>query len=196
MARPIDPSEWAVYRKEVSTLFAANDSHAGLVGAVAYVRSLMDRAAANERAFKGAEVLDRLRRDGVTPLEVLTEVAAVWCLLQFRPATLPTQRAIDFALSRAVISLRPLPKRVSYTAKGEQTYSVKPRTSALAFLGRHLREVLGPFLANVWAFVSAREERAKAAAAALREPLSPPTAAFLAEDAKRRAFHHFPGMTG
>jgi hypothetical protein len=195
-ARPIETSEWAVYRREVETLFSVNAEHPGLVNALAYVRSLMARAAANERAFKGAEVFERLQRDGVTPHEVLTAVSALWCFLQYRNTRLPSQRAIDFALSRAVVGLRPLPKRVSYTARGEQSYSVKPRTSALAYLGKHLREVLGPFLTNVWASVSARDERARAAAAALREPLAAPTAAFLAEDAVRRAFHHLPGVTG
>jgi hypothetical protein len=146
----------------------------------------MDMAAADESAFKGAREVAQLVRHGVSPLQLLTEICSHWFWVSDFGHRFPSDRAADFALSRAVFALAPRP-RVATKGPGSsgtwgrptdtpQSWSVKPRESALAYVGSHLRVYLAPFLASV---VSGIEEQRKLTAdpqALMRLPF-PPVAA-------------------
>lgn len=174
-AQPFRPSAWTSERKEVSSLLASNADHPGLLQVCQFLADWMARAAADGHAFKGAQEVARLVRHGVTALQVVTEVAAFVLWHSARPTTFPTDRAVDFALSRAVFMLAPRERRVTRTrgisgtwgmkASGRHSYSPKPRPSALAHVGRFLREALAAFLANVRGAVEQRR-------AVKRDPLA------------------------
>jgi hypothetical protein len=196
-ARPIPSSRYEVERNEVAALAAGNAAHPAFVQALAYVQQWMAKAAANESAYKGAEQVARLVREGVPAEMLLIEVAALWSHLQAHERLLPDDKARDFALSRAVIALAPLPRRVTYSATNKSSeYSLRPRTSALSHIGKHLREVLALFLANVHQAVITRHERAAAALEAMRAPLSVNVPQLMEEEVKPtpRCFRHIEGM--
>jgi hypothetical protein len=125
----------------------------------------MDTATQNESAYKGAQEIARLSRGGVTPEGLLTALAGFW-MFTSRPEAkgyLPTQKAIDTGISRAVFGLVPRMRRITGTAKAASklsgtwgvpitnlnSYTSKPRSSALSHIGRYLRETFAVFLANV-----------------------------------------------
>jgi hypothetical protein len=183
-ARPLRPSLWSVERQAVGELLATNNNHAGLLSALSYLRGWSERASANGRSFKGAAELDRLVRHGVTPLDMLTEAAAFWLWSDRNVHALPDDRARDFALARAVFALAPRPRRITGRAwsmssqmTATNSYSPKPLPSALAYVGQHLRSVLGAFLTNVAMSIEQQEQQRAAEQAALRAPLRAPEAA-------------------
>jgi hypothetical protein len=193
-ASPVAAARYEAERAEVTALAAANADHPAFVQALAYVRQWMAQAAANESAFKGADHVARLVRHGVTAEALLIEVAALWSHMQSHERLLPDTKARDFALSRAVVALAPLPRRVAHsaTSKGSE-YSLRPRTSALSHIGRHLREVLAVFLVNVHQAVTSRHERAATLLESMRQPLKVNGIQVLAAQPTPRYFRHIEG---
>lgn len=159
-------STWTKYREEVSGLFALNDTHPGLLQVTQWVETWMAKAAADARAFPGAREMSRLHRHGVTPLQVIAEACAWFSWEATVPDVFPDDRSRDFALSRAVFGLAPRDRRPisgggiggtwGRSATTKQSFAPKALESSLAHVGKHLRQSLAPFLANVR---SALEER-------------------------------------
>ena len=166
----------------VADLFARNVTHKGQLQALEWVSGLVARATHNEGAFKGAEELARLARHGVKAADILTELCAVTMYLDANPRAVPSDAAWDYAVSSAVFKLAPRPRRitrkvgspwgVTVKAASGNSYAPKPRTSALAFVGRHLRESLAPFIVNVQRSIQSRDAQRKAFEAELSAPLS------------------------
>lgn len=185
-AGPLRPKQWAAERRAVLELLEANADHPGLQQVLSVLSSWSAKARSNEDAFKGADEIARLARHGITSLDILSEVCACWTWLQQNPHALPvgSDRAADFAISRAVFQLAPRPRRqtrgpggywpVTVKAPANRSYSPKARPSALAYVGGHLRAILAPFLANVAHSLETREEQHEAQQAALRAPLRAP----------------------
>lgn len=182
LASPMRPSTWTKERREVAAVFAGNVDHPGLLQVLRLLADWMARAGADEHAFKGARELARLLRHGVTPLAVATEVAAFWSWQSVHGGALPTDRALDFALARAVFMLAPRERRVcgsrgiagtwGMKANTPQSYSPKPSAAAMAYVGRFLRQALAPFLANVLLAVGQRRELRRDPSALLRLPFT------------------------
>lgn len=181
--RPIQAGRWASYRTHVRDLFAANAEHPGFKQALAWVADMLQRAAVNESAFKGAEELARLIRHGVTAETVLVEVCAFRFFCTTSPTAFRSDRAADVAMSRAVYALAPRDRRViAGTGSKPKSYAPKAKPSALAYLGHHLRTSLSFLLANVQLAIEQREEAKAAALVAINAPLAQPVAVFVAED--------------
>ena len=180
--KPLNPKLWASERAAVSDLFQRNATHAGQLQAVEVIDGLMTRASANEGAFKGGEELARLARHGVRALDILTEVCAISLYLNANPRAVPDDRSWDVAVSAAVFKLAPRPRRmtrkpgtpwpVSSKAVAASSYAPKPRTSALLYVGRHLRQSLAPLIANVQRAIETREAQHAAFRAAMSVPLA------------------------
>lgn len=178
-ARPLKPAQWAKERAAVRHLLESNPDHPGLVQVLELLASWSALAVGNDAAFKGAEEIARLARHGIKPLDILTEVAACRAWTAANPNALPSDKARDFAISRAVFALSPRPRRFTrgpggywpVTAKARlPSYSPKARPSALAYVGAHLRAVLAPFLANISGHLEAAELRKVHTEAAMRAP--------------------------
>lgn len=176
--RPVKPSSWAAFRVQVQTLLAANADHPGTKQVLQFLSAWMAKATTNETAFYGAEEVSRLVRHGVTSMDILVEVCAFWSWHQRNPRALPSgpdaDRAVDFALSRAVFGLAPRPRRVSWATPGSPAYSPKPRSSGLAYVGKHLRQTLAPFLVNVAHSIEPEEVLKAKAAEAMKAPFRSP----------------------
>jgi hypothetical protein len=182
---PIKPANYTPYRKEVLSVFGANESHPGLVAALGAVQQWLQGAAVDESASKVAPELARLVREGVAPRDLLVEACSFWCYLQDNARALPNTRAEDFAMSRAVMALAPRPRRYTSEAiqKGSTGYQQRCKFSALDSIGAWLRSVLAFFLANVHEAVSTRDARSLATLQALRAPLASPTSHYLEQAA-------------
>lgn len=159
-AQPYRPSTWRIERNEVAAVFAAHPDHDGVRQVLDWLAAWMARACGSERAFKGARDVARLARHGVAPLQMLTEVAAFVVWEQANAHAFPDQRSRDFGLSRAVFALAPRLRRAcavrgsiggtwGQPTSGPRSYAVRPQTSGLAFVGKHLREAFSPLLAQV-----------------------------------------------
>lgn len=166
----------------VADLFARNLTHKGHLQAVEWVNGLVARATHNEGTFKGASEVARLARHGVKAVDILTELCAVTMYLDANPRAVPDDRAANYAVSSAVFKLAPRPRRITrkvgsawgVTVKpaGGNSYAPKPRTSALAFVGQHLRQSLAPFISNVQRSLQSRDAQRKAFEAELSVPLT------------------------
>jgi hypothetical protein len=187
-AGPVKQGHYASYRQAVVDLIDANEGHQGLTAALTYLGGWMQRAVANENAFKGASEVSYLARHGITAKHLLIEACAFNCYLsQQGRSPLPDQRSEAFALSRALLLLAPRPRRftAAQNAKGGKGYSVRPSFAALDSIGSHLRAVLANVLANVSMAVADRESQAQDTLKALSEPLKPPVYAYLQEAAAK-----------
>lgn len=190
-AGPLKPKKWAQQRKEVSALLALNPEHPGLLAVLQYLKDWMADGAANEFTRKGGRELARLARHGVTPSTVLTEVLAFWLWVNDNPMALPSDKARDFACSRAVFALAPRDRRAtrgpgisgSWGRKTTTPHSYAPKAlpSALAYVGAHLRVVLAEFFANTLQSIERQRALKVDREAVMRQPLtisipfSPPT---------------------
>jgi hypothetical protein len=172
------PSAWRTQRAEVEALFRANEGHAGLLQAQQFLADFIARACADPKAFKGAVEVARLPAHGITPHALLVELCAAWAWQQDCPHSLPSDEARDFALSRAILGLAPAPRRPcgsdSFVRSWLKSYSIKPKRSALAFVGKYLRQTLAVFLATTWSGIEAARRVKADPQAPMREPLRLP----------------------
>lgn len=182
--QPLKPALWKPYRDSVAALFEANSSHPGLVLATEHIKVWMTRASASDRAFNGAEEIARLVGHGITPLQLLTTVCAVWVCLQQCPRIVgsDSNRAHEYAVARAVFGLVPRPRSkpgglsLRRTARGVEGFPSKGgsrtwiKTSALGHVGAYLRTSLSLLLANVQTAVENKQRAEQASQEALRKP--------------------------
>ncbi|MBE0547775.1 MAG: hypothetical protein IH627_09005 [Rubrivivax sp.] len=180
-AKPYRASVWKKERQEVAAVFDAHPDHPGLLQVLGWLGDWMAKAAQSDQAFRGAREIARVSRHGVTPLQVLTEVAAFTVWEQANQHAFPDQRSRDFGMSRAVFGMAPRMRRActpkgskfgtwGQPTTGPRSYAVRPLPSGLAFVGKHLREVLAPLLANITQAVELQRQIKKDPQAALRLP--------------------------
>lgn len=184
LAPALRPGTWKVERTEVTKVFTAHPHHPGLMQALQWLQEWQARALESDHEFKGAREVARITRHGVTPLQILTELAAVVVWEAGSPHVLPDDRSRDFAASRAIFALAPRHRRAlrvrgsphgswGRSPSGRASYSVPPRTSSLAYVGRHLRRLFAPLLANVLAAVELNRRLKADKDAAMRLPFAP-----------------------
>jgi hypothetical protein len=179
---PIKRRQLLPYRTEVESLLSANEAHEGLLQVLVFLDRWIVEAQGNPRAWKGAQEVARLHAHGVNARRLLVEFLAAALWLQDHGHRLPDDRARDFMLSRAVFSLAPRARKPTgpawwrtERAKTPASYAAKALPSALAYVGRHLRQALAVFLANVQAGVEAERRQKTDPDAALRAPLRAPS---------------------
>ena len=176
-ARAVSPKEWACERNEVTTLLAINPDHPGLLNALDFIRSFL-------QTRTGRDTIDRemkvLRAAELTPLALLTELAAAYVWTNRNPAKFPDQRATDFVLSAAVLGLVPRPRRLTPDdrAYSDNGVPVPPTPASRKFIGKTLRESLSVMLASITVAVQAHAaaviERSNEVYMAARAPLKLP----------------------
>lgn len=187
-AKAYSGRDWSRQRQEVEALLQENRDHKGVLEVTQLVSDLMLKAAASENAYKGAKEMRRMLKHGITASTVVAEFAACWLWQNENPAALPSDTARDVCLSRCVFLLAPRERRACGTGcsipgnwraptTGPKSYGIAPRTSALKFVGRHLRMSLSAFLANVVMHVEADRARKADPVAHQRAPMRSPAVA-------------------
>ncbi len=181
-AKPYRRAEWAPQRAEVQALIASNADHPGLRQVLRFLADWMATATHTGDTWKGAREVARLVSNGIRPEGLLVEVCAAFLFLQDRPHALPDDTARDFFLSRAVFAMvprrrRPCGVRGSWTSKPnpKQSYAPKANPSALAFVGKFLRESLAVWLVNVVSGVEAERAHKLDPLASMRASLRAPS---------------------
>lgn len=161
LAKRIQPTEWKQERLEVAAMYAANVGHPGLQRGLEYVQGLFDHHKAGTQAPRVDAEVRRLITYGVAPLDVMTEVAAIFTFAQRRNARIPDVKAETHLMSSGVLRLAPRPRIVTarsarYSANG---FPSKPSMAALSYLGRVIRSSLLPVLVSTYAAVQAKAEQ-------------------------------------
>lgn len=179
LGRPIPAKHWAPQRAIVAELLTTNADHPGVTQATLVVSDWVAKAQRSADAYKGAEEVRRLVMHGISARDILATVSAVSLYLHQNPRAVLSDRAADYAISRAVFGLAPRPRRILKTPTGwgsvkkPTSYSPKARASGMAAVGKYLREALSPFLANVLRSVETLGEQKAQAQAAMAAPLRP-----------------------
>lgn len=172
-------TQWKPYLGKVQELFTSNSDHPGLTRAISFIKTWMVSADAHAGTHQWAKEVDRLHRNGVTPLQVITELAACWSYLQDNPRVCRTDKHKEFTLSKAVLCLAPRPRR--FTASNNLScrngYAIKAKPAALAHIGKHLTQALAALLVNVHQSLSHEQDIAARAVEDMRQPFGIPNAA-------------------
>lgn len=101
----------AGHARRIEALLSANSDHAGLSRATRELQQQLEEAAERVRANRSLQPATphwaRLAAHGVTPLAILARVVAVVVIDRENPRLFPDQRAMEFAIARAVFGLAP-----------------------------------------------------------------------------------------
>jgi hypothetical protein len=175
-----DPRQWAWERKAVTDLFETNPDHPGLTRALAYLDTWTQRAtSADHQGNHWAQEVARVVRHGVSSKAILVELCAAWSYLERCKRAVPSDRALKFSLSHAVLKLAPRPVRVTAwrATRPSKERRLKAHWRALEEVGGHLQGVFVSLLVHVHQAIHAQEEAARAAVLDFRAPFRPtPTA--------------------
>lgn len=192
---PVRPQQWKHYRAKVEALLASNGDHQGLAHAVRFVQQWMNQADQLDREvglkapMAWAAEVARLKRAGVSPLQVISELAAAWSYLEDHPRVCRSDSHRTFTLSKAILSMAPRPRKVTALSNlnGTNGYALKAKPAALKHISSYLVESLAPLLVNIHQNIQDEKQAAQQAVALLREPFKAvPTHAFK-EAAKKAA---------
>lgn len=163
LGKPIPRASLTTLATQAAQVLKANLSHPGYQLAAQELSNLLDQA--RDAVLAGASVdgptqeYARLANAGVTPLYILSMIAAVGIFDDANPGFLRDTKAYRFAVARAVVSL---------TSKaGEITGS---RT--LETIGRRLLSLYVPLISKVVAAIRERQEREDRRMVAMEAPLS------------------------
>lgn len=173
LARPVRRAEWAPYRAALRSLYVQHQAtHAGLQRALEWLSAWMAEAVARDGEYQWATEVARVSRHGITPLDVLTEVAACWAYLQQNPRAATSDTHRDFTLSKSVCGLCPRPRTVTTAArlKASSGYAKQPHKAALAYIGPAIVRTLGPLLVQSLRALQTQDEQARAQVELLRQP--------------------------
>ena len=163
LGKPIPRTTLTDFATRAATVLKANLSHPGYQLAAQELSNLLDQA--RDSVSAGGSVDEptreyaRLAKAGVTPLHILSMIAAVGIFDQANPGFLRDTKAYRFAVARAVIGLS--------SKAGEVTGS---RT--LEAIGRRLLSLYSPLISKVVAAIRQRQEREDKRVAAMMTPLS------------------------
>lgn len=145
-------------------LLSANEDHPGLARATGELQRRLDEARDTYRttgAPNGAALYwSRLAGANVTPLQILSAVVAVIVLDRENHRALPNQKALEYALARAVFGLAPQGKS-------------PPGARILAQTGREMIEQYAGLIVSTVVALQAAEEDERKRDADMQAPLRP-----------------------
>jgi hypothetical protein len=157
-AKPIRGRPWVIHAAAIRDLWALNPHHEGLAHWTEWAQGLLDKGTRDPSrlAFAAAPELARLAAAGVTGRDLILEAIACSVYLQSVPHLLPSDRARDFAVARAVIGLVARPRVRSRTGRPR---TPRDRRGALSWLARTLREGLSALHAMTTAALAEKSRR-------------------------------------
>lgn len=191
----IRATQWKHYRTRVHDLLTSNSDHPGLVRATSFIQGWMVSAEAQASTHQWAKEASRLHRNGVTAIQVITELAACWSYLQDNPRLCKSDNQLVFTLSKAVLGLTPRPRRftVKDNLQGSNGYAIRAKPAALAYIGKHLSQVLSALLVNVHQSLRTELTQAAREVEDMRQPFTTSNAALATQAGAtdKRQFRHF-----
>lgn len=172
LGRMITRKEYEVEHTEVSTFIAANLNHPAVTAALKWIEQWLVGSFNGDRTMPAHHDMARLHNQCVTPVAILTVAAALWVYSQRRPARLPDDLRLTYAMSLAVLGLIPREQRRVPAQVGKPSHSYPKQHSALARrdIGGRLRRSLVALFVNINEGLNRQEEQRREQAAALRVP--------------------------
>jgi hypothetical protein len=142
------PRTYAVDEAEIAAFVEAHVGHAAITASVSWLQSWIDRACRGEPGTPAARAFQRLNDHGVTALQVFVRAIAVWIHCYRNKRAVPDDmRALDYAISRAVLALAPRERIVGAT-RTQRRYRSHP-ASARREIGPAIRDKLAPVFASI-----------------------------------------------
>lgn len=172
--RRIKPDEYQGERQEVHKFFEHHSKHAAVIAALSFFdKWLKDGAEGLEVPAK--EDMHRLSTQGVTPMDMLVEVSAVWLLSRRRPRVLPDGLALTYALATSLLYLRP---RIYFEVYKNGEREMRPERysgTKRRLVGNITRSALGVFFLNLEATLEREHKERVEQTLAIRTPFNPTT---------------------
>lgn len=172
--KPITKQELAPYLKRVKAFFKKHKSHPATVEACAILERWFKESAQVALYQPGDRISQELKRlyDGcVSGREALETIGAVWLFAYERPHQLPDDKRTTFALSRALLQLRPQAiRRVSRRGGMERMIYAKPGANVHEIIGQQVRDSIGVIYVGMIQAMKRSEQQAQDAKARLRTP--------------------------
>ena len=147
--RAINPKEYAVERQQVAAFLAKHAAHEGLQSSLKWLQRWMDSATLGTERFPAASELRQAAEHGVTPLQILTESAALFLYSRNRPAALPDDVRLDWAVGIRVLTLAPRQRRFGRLHGKPRHYSKDIGKVARRSVGQRIRLTLAPLFTNI-----------------------------------------------
>lgn len=153
--RPIGSHEYLQEIQEVTQFFNERVNHPAIQAACTFLQQWMDEAYEGE-AKVGNTIFGRLKGKQIAPLDVLTEIVALWLYSRRNPYQLPDDIRLTHAISwnlcrKAHFATRISPNGVKAT--------VQPRSVELRTTGERIRQTLAGFMVNLLDALEASKPR-------------------------------------
>jgi hypothetical protein len=166
--RHIDRKELHSYRKAAAAFL---NVYAATPQVAAALKLCEEWLAKDGYSLPGTQVhthLDRLKREGVTALDVLEAVGAVFFVSYFRRKSLPDDVRLTFAIGHCVLFIYPMPC-IPYGTQGK-TRGPKIGGKLREAFGSFFRQSLSTFWGNALAKIEAEHQRTVALNLTLAKP--------------------------
>jgi hypothetical protein len=180
LGTPVRPQQWAPYRAKVRELFSANPDHKGVADAVRLLHGWMLNADCQDGREAWATEVARVRRFGVSAMDVLVEFTACWLLLQDQPQLTRSDNHRSFVLAKAVTQLAPRPRLPAERSPTSKGYAKKPKAAALRQISSDLNKTFPRFLVAAHAAISGQQDLARTELDAMGAPFKSPLSALQA----------------
>ena len=98
-------------REQVERFLAKHSSHEGLVTSLQWIQRWMDAATLRTEDVPAARELQQAAQYGITPLQMLTEAAALFLYSENRPQRLPDDDRLTWPIGARVLTMGPRERR-------------------------------------------------------------------------------------
>jgi hypothetical protein len=153
-------------RVEVRSFLKRHASHVAVEAGLAWIATWIHSGDSTGDAVN--QHIARLREAGVKPLDILTEVAAMFLYVQRYPF-IEDGTALTFAMASAVLHLAPLPTKANWKSPKGVIWK-RATGKSLRIVGETLRAALAPLLLNISKSIRALKVETKDQRGDLRAP--------------------------
>lgn len=168
LGRAIPRKEYAKEVNEVTALLASNPDHPGLTAVLRWLNEWMSQAVTGD-APCGNEMFSHMQQQGLSALEILTEICAVWVYAQRNPHRLPDDMRLTYALARNPVRLGMFQQ---VTRRNGRKMTKHPKAVEMRESGKRIRHTLALFLINILDSLKRREEQTEAVRSSLSIPFN------------------------
>jgi hypothetical protein len=158
MGRSIQPKEYASEKQQVVEFVSANINHGGIQAVMAWIAEVFADGASG-RPMVGALLFSRLHQAEVSPRAVIEESAALWLYSFRRPASVPDDERLTYALGIAVLSLMPRPAGSMWVGNHVQKRYQRHPGKSRQLIGTWVRNGFGVLLIRMTDAIQSKEAR-------------------------------------
>jgi hypothetical protein len=166
------PRDYAQERTEVAAFLTRNTQHPGILVAQQWLSDWLTASASRESGAVAQTHMFRLAFDGITPLRLLEEVAAVWLFSTRHPEQLEQDERLTYALGAAVLYLCPRGRRQGFSKGQIKDLPIRFPGTVRQEVGEHVRSSIGILLFHISDAINRRVLKDQGKRQALSTPFS------------------------